>query len=88
MLDSGSIHPMKYLRIVFAVFINAYSHCDVGILVDWVRVVLEEMDLSCEVVDTLYWSNEGSISRVKHPHCKLSRLLMNKVLQICLAVFP
>ena len=53
---------MLYLRIVFAVSIDANGHCDVGILVDWVRVVLEEVDLSGEVVDTLDWSHEGAIS--------------------------
>ena len=52
-------------------------------------VVLEEVDLSGEVVDTLHRGYEVSVSRVeeRHPHCKLSGLLMNKVLQICLAVF-
>ena len=65
----------RYLRIVLTVFINAYRGSDVGIHRDLILVALEQMYLSCEVVDTLNWGNKGTMNWIEggHSHYKLAR---------------
>ena len=54
-----------YLRIVLAVPIDAYRHVDVRVLDGLLQVVIEQMNLSCEVVDTLHWGGEGTMERIE-----------------------
>ena len=63
------------LRIFLAVSINAYRSSDVGIHTDPLQVILEQMYLSCEVVDTLDWGSEGTVEWIEGrlSHCKLAR---------------
>jgi len=56
---------LGYLRIVLAVPINTYRHIDVRVPNGLLQVVMEQMHLSCEVVDTLHWGNEGTIERIE-----------------------
>ena len=65
---------MGYLRNVLAVSINAYRHIDVRILNGLLQEVIEQMHLSCEVVDTLDWSDEGTTEWIEGglSQCKLA----------------
>ena len=54
-----------YLRIVLAVPINAYRHIDVRVPKSLLQMVIKQMHLSCEVVDTLHWGDEGTIERIE-----------------------
>ena len=70
MCDSKStwcvyIHCWGYLRIVLAVPINAYRHIDARVPNDLLQVVIKQMHLSCEVVDTLHWGDEGTIEWIE-----------------------
>jgi len=67
---------LEYLRIVLAVPINAYRHSNVRVPKSLLQVVMEQMHLSCEVVDTLHWGDEGTIERIEggFSHDKLARL--------------
>ena len=57
---------LGYLRIVLAVPINAYRHIDVRVPKSLLQMVIKQMHLSCEVVDTLDWSDEGTTEWIEN----------------------
>ena len=70
-----------YLHIVLAVPIDAYRHVDVRVLDGLLQVVIEQMYLSCEVVDTLHWGGEGATEWIERglSSYKLARLQLQEV---------
>ena len=65
-----------YLRIFLAVSFNAYGCRDVWIHAGFLWMVLVQMHLSCEVVDTLHCGDEGTMEWIEGGlcHCKLAWL--------------
>ena len=59
------LYAVWYLRIALAVSINTYRSSDVWVHADLLYVVLQQIHLSCEVVDTLHWGGEVTMDWIE-----------------------